>query len=30
MKRGYMTEDEFDLYYDGEIDGFLKNKIIWL
>lgn len=30
MKRGYMTEEEFDNYYDNEIDDFLRNKIIWL
>jgi hypothetical protein len=30
MKRAYLTEDEFDEYYDAEfIDGDFRNKLKW-
>jgi hypothetical protein len=29
MKRAYMTEEEFDTYYDNPIDGNFNEKLKW-
>lgn len=28
--RAYIDEDEFDLLYDNGVDGYFKNKIVWI
>jgi len=30
MKRAYLKEDEFDKYYDSEIEGFFSKKLEWV